>query len=99
MGIIAWIALGLAAGLLAIMLLPGQKPRGPNFRLPDLLHRGAGRRWVASLPGARDLVSFSAWLAAIAEAAVLPAPPAWRVHGPLMTTVAELGSFLAREFL
>ena len=71
MGIIAWIALGLAAGLLAIMLLPGQKPTGPNFRLPDLLHRGAGRRWVASLPGARDLVSFSAWLAAIAEAAVL----------------------------
>jgi hypothetical protein len=53
MGIIAWIALGLAAGLLAITLLPA--------------HR--------AIPSAR------------------------RVHGPLMTTTAEHGSLLAREFL
>ena len=31
MGIIAWIAVGLAAGLLANMLLPGKRPRGLIF--------------------------------------------------------------------
>jgi hypothetical protein len=41
MGIIAWIAVGLTAGLLANMPLPGKRSRGPYFHLPDLLHRGA----------------------------------------------------------
>jgi len=74
MGIIAWIAVGLTAGLLANILLPGKRPRGLYFHPPDLPHRGAGPRLAASQSRAHGLAgffSFSAWPAVIAEAAVL----------------------------
>ena len=51
-----------------------KKATGPYFHPPDLPHRGAGRRLAASQFRAHGLAgffSFSAWLAVIAEAAVL----------------------------
>ncbi len=58
MGIIAWIVLGLAAGLLANMLIPGKRSQG--LSPPALAHRcrsaGAGaqrRQWSPSAHGRR----------------------------------------------
>jgi uncharacterized membrane protein YeaQ/YmgE (transglycosylase-associated protein family) len=68
MGIIVWIALGLAAGLLANMLLPGKRSRGHIFICLTCATGALGVGWAAS-PG--GLAGFSGWLAAIAEAAVL----------------------------
>ena len=94
MGIIAWIALGMAAILLAHMLLPGKRSRGLIFICLTCFTGAVGVNWAASLFRAHGLFSFSAWLAVTAEAAIL----LLACHlAPLMTTIAELGSFLARE--
>jgi uncharacterized membrane protein YeaQ/YmgE (transglycosylase-associated protein family) len=56
MGVIAWIAVGLAAGLLANMLLPGKRSRGLIFtgRVDGLTQAiPATRRWET--PGRWDL--------------------------------------------
>ncbi len=71
MGIIAWIALGTAAILLANMLLPGKRSRGLIFICLTCFTGAVGIHRGASLFRAHGLLSFSAWLAVIAEAAVL----------------------------
>ena len=73
MGVIAWIVLGLAAGLLASMLIPGR--RSPGLILTCLIGiTGALAGWAATtqfhihaLPG----FYASTWLTAIAGATVL----------------------------
>jgi len=75
MGIIAWIILGLAAGLLANMLIPGQRRPGLIVtRLIGIAGVPLGG-WAATtlfrihtLPG---FFNASTWLTAIAGAAVL----------------------------
>jgi uncharacterized membrane protein YeaQ/YmgE (transglycosylase-associated protein family) len=49
MGVIAWIAVGLAAGLLANMLLPGKRSRGPIFTGLTGIAAALGGDWTASL--------------------------------------------------
>ena len=74
MGIIAWIAVGLTAGLLTNMLLPGKRPRGLIVICLTCFTGALGGAWAASQFRAHGLAcfsSFSAWLAVIAEAAVL----------------------------
>lgn len=71
MGVVTWIALGLAAGFLAIMLLPGKRSRGLVFICLTCVTGALGGGWAASVFRLDGLVSFSAWLAVIVEAAVL----------------------------
>jgi uncharacterized membrane protein YeaQ/YmgE (transglycosylase-associated protein family) len=71
MSIIAWIAVGLAAGLLANILLPGKRSRSPIFGCLICFTEILGGSWAASQFRLNGFFSFSAWLAAIAEAAVL----------------------------
>lgn len=71
MGIIAWIAVGLTAGLLANMLLRGKRSRGLIFICLTCFTGVLGGAWAASQFRLDGFFSFSAWLAAIAEAAVL----------------------------
>ena len=71
MGIIAWIALGVAAALLANMLLPGKRSRGLIFICLTCFTGALSGGWAASLFRAHGRFSFSAWLTALAEAAVL----------------------------
>ena len=71
MGIIAWIAVGLTAGFLANILLPGKRPRGLIFLCLTCFTGALGGDWAASLFRAHGLFTFSAWLAVITEAAVL----------------------------
>ena len=71
MGIIAWIAVGLAAGLLANMLLPGKRARGLIFTGLTGIIAILGGAWTASLFRAQGLGSFPGWLAVLAEVAVL----------------------------
>ena len=71
MGIIAWIAVGLAAGLAVTMLLPGKRSRGLIFICLTCFTGVLGGGWAASQFRLDGFFSFSAWLAAIAEAAVL----------------------------
>jgi hypothetical protein len=53
MGVIAWIALGVAGGLRANILLPGKRSRGPYFHRPDLLRRVLGGGWTPDYRGCR----------------------------------------------
>jgi len=71
MGIIVWITLGMAVGLLANMLLPGKRTRALIFICLTCFTGALAASWAASLFRAHGLFSFSAWLAALAEAAVL----------------------------
>jgi uncharacterized membrane protein YeaQ/YmgE (transglycosylase-associated protein family) len=71
MGIIASIAVGLTAGLLANMLLPGKRSQGLISTGLTGITAALGGDWTASLFRAHGLASFSGWLAAIAETAVL----------------------------
>jgi uncharacterized membrane protein YeaQ/YmgE (transglycosylase-associated protein family) len=64
-------ALGMAAGLLANMLLPGERSRALIFICLTCFTGALAASWAGSLFRADDLFSFSAWLAALAEAAVL----------------------------
>jgi uncharacterized membrane protein YeaQ/YmgE (transglycosylase-associated protein family) len=75
MGIIAWIVLGLAAGLLANILIPGKRSQG--FILTGVIGiAGAlGGGWVAAelfhVHTLNGFFNLSTWLTAIAGAAVL----------------------------
>lgn len=71
MGIIAWIVLGLVAGLIANMLIPGMRSQG--LILTCLIGLGGGS--VASrlfhVHSLQGFFNLSTWLTAIAGAAVL----------------------------
>ena len=71
MGIIAWIAVGLTAGLLANMPLRDKRSRGLIFICLTCFTGILGGAWVASQFRLDGFFSFSAWLAVLAEAAVL----------------------------
>ncbi|MDQ2816097.1 MAG: GlsB/YeaQ/YmgE family stress response membrane protein [Actinomycetota bacterium] len=71
MGIFGWIAVGLAAGLLANMLLPGKRSRGLIFTGLTGITAVLGGDWTASLFREHGLGSFPGWTAALAEVAVL----------------------------
>ena len=73
MGIIAWIAVGLTAGLLANILPLGKRPRGLILIRLTCLTGALGGAWppASSAHGLAGFFSFSAWLAVIAEPAVL----------------------------
>ena len=71
MGIIAWIAVGLTAGLIANILLPGKRSRGLIFTALTGITAVLGGDWTADVFRAHGLGSFPGWLAALAETAVL----------------------------
>jgi len=75
MSIIAWIVLGLAAGLLANMLIPGKRSQGLILTCVIGIAGAVGGGWAAtSLFHAHTLHGFfnlSTWLTAIAGSAVL----------------------------
>jgi uncharacterized membrane protein YeaQ/YmgE (transglycosylase-associated protein family) len=74
MGIIAWIVLGLAAGLLANMLIPGKRQQGLIVTCPIGIAGALLGGWAATtLFQIHTLPGFyaSTWLTAIAGAAVL----------------------------
>jgi uncharacterized membrane protein YeaQ/YmgE (transglycosylase-associated protein family) len=55
MGVIAWIAVGLAAGLLANMVLPGKRSRGLICTGLTGITAALGGDWTASLFRSRGL--------------------------------------------
>jgi uncharacterized membrane protein YeaQ/YmgE (transglycosylase-associated protein family) len=75
MGIIAWIVLGLGAGLLANMAIPGKRSQG--LVLTCLLGIGGalGGGWAATrlfhIHSLNGIFNLSTWLTAIAGSAVL----------------------------
>jgi uncharacterized membrane protein YeaQ/YmgE (transglycosylase-associated protein family) len=71
MGIIAWVAVGLTAGLIANILLPGKRSRGLIFTALTGVTAVLGGDWTAGLLRAHGLGRFPGWLAALAETAVL----------------------------
>ncbi len=75
MGIIAWIVLGLGAGLLANMLIPGKRQQGLIVTCLIGIVGALGGGWAATeLFHVHTLHGFfnaSTWLTAIAGAAVL----------------------------
>ena len=72
MGIIAWIAVGLTAGLLTNMLLPGKRPRGLILICLTCFTGALGGAWAASQFRAHGLAGHRS-----------PGSPARRVHAPL----------------
>ena len=75
MGIIAWIVLGLGAGLLANMLIPGKRSQGLIITCLIGVAGALGGGWVATrllhVPTLHGFFNPSTWLTAIAGAAVL----------------------------
>ena len=75
MGIIAWIVLGLAAGLLANMLIPGKRQQGLIITCLIGIAGALGGGWVATkifhIQTLHGFFSASTWLTAIAGAAIL----------------------------
>jgi uncharacterized membrane protein YeaQ/YmgE (transglycosylase-associated protein family) len=75
MGIIAWIVLGLAAGLLANMLIPGKRSQGLILTCLIGIAGGLGGGWVATklfhIHSLQGFFNLSTWLTAIAGSAVL----------------------------
>ena len=75
MGIIAWIVLGLAAGLLANMLIPGRRSQGLILTCVIGVVGALGGGWVATrlfhVHTLHGFFNLSTWLTAIAGAAVL----------------------------
>jgi uncharacterized membrane protein YeaQ/YmgE (transglycosylase-associated protein family) len=75
MGIIAWIVLGLAAGLLANMLVPGKRSQGLVLTCLIGIAGALGGGWAATkLFHVHTLTGFfnlSTWLTAIAGSAIL----------------------------
>jgi uncharacterized membrane protein YeaQ/YmgE (transglycosylase-associated protein family) len=75
MGIIAWIVLGLAAGLLANMLIPGRRSQGPILTCLIGIAGALGGGWAATklfhIHSLQGFFNASTWLTAIAGAAVL----------------------------
>jgi uncharacterized membrane protein YeaQ/YmgE (transglycosylase-associated protein family) len=81
MGTIAWIILGLAAGLLANMLIPGKRSQGLIVTCMIGIIGAVGGGWAAAsvfhVHSLNGFFSLSTWLTAIAGSAVLLA--AYRV--------------------
>jgi uncharacterized membrane protein YeaQ/YmgE (transglycosylase-associated protein family) len=75
MGIIAWIILGLAAGLLANMLIPGKRSQGLILTCLIGIAGALGGGWVATklfhIHPLQGFFNLSTWLTAIAGSAVL----------------------------
>jgi uncharacterized membrane protein YeaQ/YmgE (transglycosylase-associated protein family) len=75
MGIIAWIVLGLAAGLVANMLIPGRRSQGLVLTCVIGIAGALGGGWAATrlfhLHTLHGFFNISTWLTAIAGAAVL----------------------------
>ena len=75
MGIIAWIVLGLAAGLIANMLIPGRRSQGLILTCLIGVAGALGGGWVATklfhIHTLHGFFNLSTWLTAIAGAAVL----------------------------
>jgi uncharacterized membrane protein YeaQ/YmgE (transglycosylase-associated protein family) len=75
MGIIAWIVLGLAAGLIANMLIPGKRAQGLILTCLIGIAGALLGGWVASklfhIHSLQGFFNLSTWLTAIAGAAVL----------------------------
>jgi uncharacterized membrane protein YeaQ/YmgE (transglycosylase-associated protein family) len=75
MSIIAWIVLGLAAGLLANMLIPGKRSQGLILTCVIGIAGAVGGGWAATrlfhVHTLHGLFNLSTWLTAIAGAAVL----------------------------
>jgi uncharacterized membrane protein YeaQ/YmgE (transglycosylase-associated protein family) len=75
MGIIAWIVLGLAAGLLANMLIPGKRSQGLILTCLIGIAGALGGGWVATklfhIHSLQGFFNLSTWLTAIAGSAVL----------------------------
>jgi uncharacterized membrane protein YeaQ/YmgE (transglycosylase-associated protein family) len=75
MGIIAWIVLGLGAGLLANMLIPGKRSQGLILTCLTGVAGALGGGWLATklfhIHTLHGFFNLSTWLTAIAGAAVL----------------------------
>jgi uncharacterized membrane protein YeaQ/YmgE (transglycosylase-associated protein family) len=75
MGIIAWIVLGLAAGLLANMLVPGGRSQGLILTCLIGIAGALGGGWVATrlfhIHTLHGFFNLSTWLTAIVGAAIL----------------------------
>jgi uncharacterized membrane protein YeaQ/YmgE (transglycosylase-associated protein family) len=75
MGIIAWIVLGLAAGLIANMLIPGKRSQGLILTCVIGIAGALGGGWAATrlfhIHSLHGFFNLSTWLTAIAGAAVL----------------------------
>ena len=75
MGIIAWIVLGLAAGLIANLLIPGKRSQGLILTCLIGVAGALAGGWVASrlfhIHSLQGFFNLSTWLTAIAGAAVL----------------------------
>jgi uncharacterized membrane protein YeaQ/YmgE (transglycosylase-associated protein family) len=75
MGIIAWIVLGLAAGLLANMLVPGRRSQGLILTCAIGVAGALLGGWVATglfhIHSLQGFFNLSTWLTAIAGAAIL----------------------------
>ena len=75
MGIIAWIVLGLGAGLLGNMLIPGKRSQGLILTCVIGVVGALGGGWAASrlfhLHTLNGFFNLSTWLTAIAGSAVL----------------------------
>ena len=75
MGIIAWIILGLVAGLLANMLIPGKRSQGLILTCLIGIAGALGGGWVATklfhVHTLHGFFNLSTWLTAIAGAAIL----------------------------
>jgi uncharacterized membrane protein YeaQ/YmgE (transglycosylase-associated protein family) len=75
MGIIAWIVLGLVAGLLANMLIPGKRSQGLILTCVIGIAGALGGGWAATelfhVHTLHGFFNLSTWLTAIAGSAVL----------------------------
>jgi uncharacterized membrane protein YeaQ/YmgE (transglycosylase-associated protein family) len=75
MGIFAWIVLGLAAGLLANVVIPGKRSQGFIVTCVIGIAGALGGGWVATalfhVHTLNGFFNLSTWLTAIAGAAVL----------------------------
>jgi uncharacterized membrane protein YeaQ/YmgE (transglycosylase-associated protein family) len=75
MGIIAWIILGLVAGLLANLLIPGKRSQGLILTCLIGIAGALGGGWVATklfhVHTLHGFFNLSTWLTAIAGSAVL----------------------------
>src|ERR1039457_4299555 len=75
MGIIAWIVLGLAAGLLANMLIPGKRSQGLVLTCLIGIAGALAGGWAATrlfhIHSLQGFFNISTWLTAIAGAAIL----------------------------
>ena len=75
MSIIAWIVLGLAAGLIANMLIPGRRSQGLIITCLIGVAGALGGGWIATklfhIHSLQGFFNLSTWLTAIAGAAIL----------------------------